>query len=240
MERYSTYWRTTIFASIAFHFLAALGFSYVLPHLMPEPTIEDVAEFEWIDVDLLPEDVVVIEAEAVPTEIVQETLPTFSARDLFVPEFNIPEPVFIEEVEPPPPPEIKIIERPTPQPPPQVIKDEQEAKKQIEENPDKEIVVAPKNTKQLMGQPPVTITEFYPEKGSGLGYKGYVSIAATIGKDGKVKATKVMRTSGRYFVDEIARKAAMQWTFKPALDQEGKPMECDKIITFDFKKFAEA
>ena len=46
MTGYSTYWRTTIFAAIAFHFLTALGFSYVLPHLMPKPKIEDVAEFE--------------------------------------------------------------------------------------------------------------------------------------------------------------------------------------------------
>lgn len=45
MSGYSTYWRTTIFASIAFHFLMELGFSYVLPHLMPERTIADVAEF---------------------------------------------------------------------------------------------------------------------------------------------------------------------------------------------------
>ena len=238
MESYSTYWRTTIFAAIAFHFLAALGFSYVLPHLMPEPKIEDVANFEWVDVDLLPDDVIVIEAEALPPEIPQETLPTFNARDLFVPEFEMPE-VKIEpivEEPPPPPPEVKPIEPPKPPPPPQVIKDEQEAKKQIEENPDKQVVVVP--SKQLMGQPPVTIMAVYPEEGSGLGYKGYVSIAATIGKDGKVKATKVMRTSGRFFVDEIARKAAMQWTFKPALDQEGKPMVCDKIITFDFKKFS--
>ncbi|MBR4383328.1 MAG: TonB family protein [Selenomonadaceae bacterium] len=238
MSGYSTYWRTTIFASIAFHFLMALGFSYVLPHLIPEPTIEDVAEFEWVDVDLLPPDVVVIEAEAIPAETVQETLPTFNAQDLFVPDLTIPEPVFVEETPPPKPPEIKIVEPPKPQPPPQVVRNEQEAKQQVEAEPEKEVVVV--QGKQQLGQPPVTITEFYPEKGSGLGYKGYVSIAATIGKDGKVKATKVMRTSGRYFVDEIARKAAMQWTFKPALDQDGKPMECDKIITFDFKKFAEA
>ena len=239
MSGYSTYWRTTIFASIVFHFLMALGFSYVLPHLMPEPTIEDVAEFEWVDVDLLPDEVVVVEAEAIPpTETVQETLPTFNARDLFVPDFSVPEPVFIEET---PPPEIKPIEPPKPQPTPQVVNNEPPPQAKAEEPPtEKEVVVVPKNAKQQLGQPPVTITEFYPEKGSGLGYKGYVSIAATIGKDGKVKATKVMRTSGRYFVDEIARKAAMQWTFKPALDQEGKPMECDKIITFDFKKFADA
>ena len=237
MSGYSTYWRTTIFASIAFHFLMALGFSYVLPHLMPEPTIGDVSEFEWVDVDLLPDEVVVVEAEAIPpSETFQEILPTFNARDLFVPELSVPEPVFVEEM--PPVPEPKIIE--PPKPPPQVVNNEQEAKQKIEAEPEKEVVVVPKESKQLMGQPPVTVTEFYPEKGSGLGYKGYVSIAATIGKDGKVKATKVMRTSGRYFVDEIARKAAMQWTFKPALDQEGKPMECDKIITFDFKKFSDA
>lgn len=236
MSGYSTYWRTTIFAAIAFHFLAALGFSYVLPHLMPEPKIEDVAEFEWVDVDLLPPDVVVIEAQAIPTETVQETLPTFNAQDIFIPELTIPE-LIIE----PPQLEIKPLEPPKPQPPPQVIKTEQEAQQQVQsEEPPKEVVVVPANAKQQLGQPPVTVTEVYPEKGSGLGYKGYVSIAATIGKDGKVRATKVMRTSGRMFVDEIARKAAMQWTFKPALDQDGKPMECDKIITFDFKKFAEA
>ena len=238
MTGYSTYWRTTIFASIIFHFLTALGLTYVLPHLIPEPKIEDVSEFEWIDVDLLPPDVTVIEAEAIPSTTIQETLPTFNARDLFIPDLTIPEPVFVEET--PPPPEVKPIEPPKIQPPPQIVKTEQEAKQQIAAEPAKDVVVVPANAKQQLGQPPVTITEFYPEKGSGLGYKGYVSIAATIGKDGKVKATKVMRTSGRMFVDEIARKAAMQWTFKPALDQDGKPMECDKIITFDFKKFSEA
>ena len=238
MKKYSTYWRTTIFASIIFHFLAALGLTYVLPHLIPEPTIKDVAEIEWLDVDLLPPDVTVIEAEAIPTETVQEILPMFNAQKLFVPDLTIPEPVFVEET---PPPEIKPIEPPKLQTPPQILPNEQPPQPKTEaEAPPKDVVVVPANSKQQIGQPPVTVTEVYPEKGSGLGYKGYVSIAATIGKDGKVKATKVMRTSGRYFVDEIARKAAAQWTFKPALDQDGKPMECDKIITFDFKKFSEA
>lgn len=235
MTGYSTYWRTTIFASIAFHFLTALGFSYVLPHLMPEPTIEDVAEFEWIDVDLSDE-VVVVEAEAIPTETVQETLPTFNANDLFVVQPTIPEPVFVEETPPPPLPEPKV-EPPKIQTPPQPVTNEQPAPSKVDEPPKDEVIV-PANSRQQLGQPPVTLTEVYPEKGGGLGYRGYVSIAATIGKDGKVRATKVMRTSGRYFVDEIARKAAMQWTFRPALDQDGKPMECDKIITFDFKKFS--
>ena len=236
MIGYSTYWRTTIFASIIFHFLTALGLTYVLPHLIPEPKIEDVAEFEWLDVDLS-ENVVVVEEQAIPSETVQETLPVFNAQDLFIQTPIMPEPVIVEEN--PPPPETKPVEPPPqPQPPPQVVTNEQDAAKKVDgDNPAKDVVVVPANSKQQLGQPPVTLTEVYPEKGSGLGYKGYVSIAATIGKDGKVRATKVMRTSGRMFVDEIAKKAAMQWTFKPALDQDGKPMECDKIITFDFKKF---
>ena len=237
MSSYSTYWRTTIFASIAFHFLSALGFSYVLPHLMPEPTIEEVAEIEWIDVDLLPDNVTVIEADAIPSEIAQEQEPQslFNAEDLIIPELPVVEPI-VEPPPPPPTPEIKTVE--PPKPAPQVVKTVEEAAKKVEEKPAEEVVIVPANAKHQLGEPPVTLTEVYPESGSGLGYKGYVSIAATIGKDGKVKATKVMRTSGRMFVDEIARKAAAQWTFKPALDQEGKPMQCDKIITFDFKKFA--
>ena len=68
-----------------------------MSHLMPEPKIEDVAEFEWIDVDLLPPDVTVIEAQAIPAETVQEVLPTFKAQDLFIPDLTIPEPVIVEE-----------------------------------------------------------------------------------------------------------------------------------------------
>ena len=226
MTGYSTHWRATIFAAIALHFLAAWGFSYVLPHLMPEPEIADVAEFEWVDVDLLPPDVVVIESEAIPATA-QETLPTFNAADLTLPELTIPEPT-IE-----PPPEVKPLELPKPPPTVQI---EREAKPSVEsEEPPKEVVV-PANAKQQLAKPPVTLEEVYPEKGSGLGYKGYVSIAATIGKDGKVKSTEIVQSSGRLFVDEIARKAATRWTFRPALDQSGKPMVCTKIITLDFKK----
>ena len=233
MNGYSTYWRITIFAAIILHFLAALGFSYVLPYLMPEPKIEDVAELEWVDVDLLPPDVLVVEAQVIPTGSAQETLPTFNAQDLFVPDLTIPEP----KIEPPP--EVKPLEPSKPQSPPQVAKTEQEDNRQVQsDEPPKEVVAVPANAKQQLGKPPVTLKEVYPEKGGGLGYKGYVLIAVTIGKDGKVRATKIINSSGRIFVDEIAQKAAEQWTFKPALDRDGKPMICDKIITFDFRKFS--
>ena len=236
MEKYSAHWAATIFASITFHFLAALGFSYALPYLTPAPKIETVEEFELVDVDLLPSesDIAVVEAEAIPSATVQETLPTFDAKDLLIPELIIPEPI----IEPPPPPEIKPVEPPKPQKPPQIVKNDQETKPKVEKEETPKEDVVPKENRQLMARPPITIKEVYPEKGSGLGYKGYISFAARIGKDGKVKSTEILQSSGRYVVDEIARKAAMQWTFKPALDQQGKPMVCDKIITFDFKKFA--
>lgn len=226
MNGYSTHWTITILVAIVLHILAALGFSYVLPFFMPKPTIANVAELELVDVELLP-DVEVIAEEAIPTEAIQETLPTFNASDLVIPEFEMPE-IKIEPL-----PEIKPVEPPKPKPV------ENEPPKKIETEPDKKID-APKNDKQLMSKPPVTIKEVYPERGSGLGYKGYVSIMVTIGKDGKVKATEVVQSSGRLFVDEIALKAAEQWTFKPALDQICKPMLCNKIIIFDFKKFADA
>ena len=225
MSGYSTHWRATIFAAIALHFLAAIIFSWLLPHLAPEKNFADVAELELVDVDLLPPDVTVIDAQAIPSST-QETLPTFNAADLVLPEIKLPEPIIT------PPPEVKPLEPPKP---PQVIKDEPKPAQKIQdEEPPKEL--APKENHQRLARPPVTIKEVYPEQGSVLGFKGYVSFAARLGKDGKVKSTEILQSSGRYFVDEIARKAALQWTFRPALDESGRPMECDKIITFDFMK----
>lgn len=228
MSGYSTHWRATIFAAIALHFLAAIIFSWLLPHLAPEKKFADVAEIELVDVDLLPPDVTVIDAQAIPSST-QETLPTFNAADLVLPEIKIPESIIT------PPPEVKPLDPPKPQPP-QVLKDEPKPAQKIQdEEPPKEVVV-PKENHQRLARPPITIKEVYPEQGSVLGYRGYVSFAARLGKDGKVKSTEILQSSGRYFVDEIARKAALQWTFRPALDESGRPMECDKIITFDFMK----
>lgn len=224
MSDYLPRWPATIFASIALHFFAALGFSFLLEYFEPEPKLADVAQLEWVEVDL-PEEVAPVEEEAIPST--QENFSTFRAQDLFLPEIKIPEPPIVE-----PPPEIKPIEPPKPPP----IEKEPEQKIQTEEPPKE--VVAPE--KQKLGRPPVALNEIYPENGSGLGYKGYVSIAVTIGKDGKVKSAQVVQSSGRMFVDEIACKAAEQWTFRPALDEKSKPMVSTKIITFDFKKFSEA
>lgn len=232
MIGYATHWRATIFAAIILHVAAALVFSYVVPLFAPKPKLETVTELEWVDADLT-DDVTVIDAEAIPSDAPPESLSTFDADDLILPELSIPEPK-IEPVAPPLQP--KPTEPPKLQPTPTKPADvKPETKPQPAQMPAKE--VAPADNRQVVTRPPITINAVYPEKGSGLGFKGYVSFAAHIDKNGKVTATEILQSSGRYFVDEIARKAAEQWTFKPALDQHGRPMECDKIITFDFKKF---
>ena len=246
MKAYSTYWRTTIFASIVFHLLTWLGAVYLLPHLMPEPRLEIVQEMDWIDVDLSEPEPVVISEEAIPIEEAasepEEVYSEFDFPPLVIPDLPPIETPVLEPPPPPPPPTPKIETPPPPLPSKaSIAKDEGEAEKKLDEALKKddaensEIVVA--KGKQQLGEPPITLSEAYPPKGGGLNYGGYVSVAATIGKDGMVKKTKIMRTSGRMMVDQIAMTAAAKWTFKPALDQEGKPMECDKIITFNFKNF---
>lgn len=233
MTGYSTHWTATIFAAIILNLAAVLGFTYVLPKLAPEPPIAEVAELEWVDVDLT-DNVTVIAEEAIPQDAPQESLPTFDAKDLFVPELSTPEPI-IKPTEIPTP-EVEPIEPPTTPKPKPSLNDAQETKPPPAQAPAKEF--APSDGKQVVTRPPITVKAVYPEAGSGLGYKGYVSFAVHIDKNGKITSTEILQSSGRYFVDEIARKAAEQWTFKPALDQIGRPMECDKIITFDFKKFS--
>ena len=240
MKKYSANWSATICAAIIFHFLMVVGFSYVLLHFTPKHKIENIIEVELVENDSLTSDIIADESdsEAITSSQEEKILSTFDAQDLVIPEINIPEPRVDTMIQPVAPtlPEIKVHESPKPQPP-QIAKTEQNIKQQFNhETPSKDDAVQ-NNDRQLVTRPPITINAVYPEKGSGLGFKGYVSFAVRIGKDGKVKSTEILQSSGRYFVDEIARKAAEQWTFKPALDQIGKPMECDKIITFDFKKF---
>ena len=218
MKDYSPHWSTTILAAIVLHFAAALGFSFVEPKPEVVPTIEAAQSFEWIDVDLSDE-VIADAQESLPqsTPSPRESSSPFSAQDLFVPQLPTPEVPAVEQIQPR---EVKPIERPRFQLP-----------------DDKPKVERPAEAQRLE-QPPVALKEVYPEAGSGLGYKGFVSIAATVGTDGKVHETEILQSSGRYFVDEIALKAAVQWTFKPARDTNGRPMQSIKIITFDFRKFS--
>lgn len=232
MKKYSTHWAATILAAIILHIAAAVALPYVAEIFKPSPKVQLVAELDWVDVDLA-DAAAVTDTEVIPADV--EKIPsTFDAEALRLPELNTP-----ETVQPFKPPELPV---PPTKPaevfkPPVKIDKPPAQSKPPADKPDKSAETQQDN-KNLMARPPITVKEIYPDKGSGLGYKGYVSIAVHIGKDGKVYATEILQSSGRYFVDEIALKAAQQWTFKPALDQIGRPMECDKVITFDFKKFS--
>ena len=232
MTDYSPRWATTIFAAVTLHFAAALGFSLVEPKAEVVPTTEVASEFDWIDVEL--SDATGVDAEEISStqenSPVQENSSPFSAQDLFVPQLPIPQVPTVEEIQPH---EVKPVER-------QRFQLPVTEKPKVDESPkvDAPSKVEESAEAQRLEQPPVTIKEVYPEAGSGLGFKGYVSIAATVGTDGKIHETEILQSSGRYFVDEIALKAAVQWTFKPARDQNGKPMQSIKIITFDFRKFS--
>ena len=224
MKNYSPHWPATICAAIILNLLAALGFSFVAEKLAPEPKIVDVTAFEWVDVELSDETTLVDEQE-ISAEVVQENSSPFNAQDIFIPELKLPELPAVEEFKPP---EIKPIERPKPVERPQNIPKPPPIVK-----PPK--VETPDENREIV-QPPVAVTEIYPEKAGD--FKGFVAIAATIDANGKVTETEILQSSGQEFVDKLAVKATMQWTFRPALDKNNRPLPSIKIIVFDFKKIS--
>jgi len=223
MGNYSAHWPATILAAVGLHVAGAFGFSYVAENFLPEQKVQQVIEIEWVDADFSADEATVDEPEIFSDAPAENSSP-FSAEDLVVPEIEIPAP----KIEPTKPIEVKPVERPKPPPkvdePPKV-----EPPKKIDEPPKEEVA-------QKLAKPPVTVTQVQPEIPAAENVSGFVAIAARIGKDGKVKSTEILQSCGKPAVDEIAVAAAKQWTFQPALDQIGRPMECDKIITFDLRK----
>ena len=63
------------------------------------------------------------------------------------------------------------------------------------------------------------------------GAKGLVTVAATIGKDGRIKAAKVI--SGHPMLANAARAAVLQWIYKPTL-LNGQPVETETQIQLNF------
>ena len=216
--KYSPNWLAAILAAIAIHFLAAVTLEFILPKIFPAQIPPEVKEISWVDVDLVDE-VPMIEEEVIPIETPPEFTEEFAPIELpplvESPKFEMPE---IPKPPEPPPSQPK----PKEEVPPKV---EPEKKSEPAEEPDE---------KQELGSDAITISEVHPTKN--FGFKGYVSISVTIGRDGKVKSAEVLMPSGFKDVDEISLESAKQWTFKPALDKNNKPMERVKVITFDFNK----
>lgn len=85
---------------------------------------------------------------------------------------------------------------------------------------------------------PIEEAKVYPKDlVKDLNYRGTVVVSATVSAEGKVIATKIMRSSGRPKIDKIAMDAAAKWEFKPAVDKKGKAMEVWYMIRFESKDF---
>src|SRR5262249_22699101 len=63
----------------------------------------------------------------------------------------------------------------------------------------------------------------YPDIARGAGVQGTVTVQALVGKDGRVKDTKVVKTDGA-MLNMAAVRAVQQWIFKPALDEHDAPV----------------
>ena len=72
----------------------------------------------------------------------------------------------------------------------------------------------------------------YPTAARQLGAHGLVVLDATIGRDGKVTAVKVI--SGHPLLVQAAKAAVMQWRYRPTL-LDGQPVENTTQISLEFK-----
>src|SRR5438105_9029227 len=102
----------------------------------------------------------------------------------------------------------------------------------VESSGDKDIVVAPPAEEELpkfgeyvyVEELPEAITKVnpvYPDLAREAGVDGQVLVQALVGKDGKVKGTKVVKSIP--MLDAAAITAVQQWVFKPALSNN-KPV----------------
>jgi protein TonB len=71
----------------------------------------------------------------------------------------------------------------------------------------------------------------YPKMAKQTGARGQVKLAATIGKDGRVKGLKVI--SGHTMLQNAAMDAVWQWRYKPTL-LNGAPVETETEIVINF------
>ena len=226
------YFRKAIFLSLIIHLAAGMILTFALPKFQSEKVLPPVAEF--IDVDLTSAENFV-EESAAPLETSEvETIPEFEFPEIVMPELKIPATVF----EPPkftPPEIVKSVEIP----PPPVVQNPAPVQKisETETTPPKVEKPVEENISHKLNHPAVIVNEVYPKKGSGLGYTGKIILNVKISKNGEVIGADIVQGSGRIFVDSLAQDYIKKWNFRPALNEQGRPIESSKVIQFDFKKF---
>ena len=223
---YPSHWRLAYLLAFFFHLWAWLFVSLALPHLtlslaQPEP----VQELEWAP-DLPP-------GEGDTAEPAAAGLPAGPV----LPQDAIAE---AEDTDAPPPEDT---ETPLEEETPIVVEDAAAAiaqlKKTEQEGKDDgkghTIIIRGGGGGQQMGENAKLVKPFYPAPGV-VSFGGRVSVSARIGKDGRIKETKIMVTSGRPLVDAVAMSCARKWVYKPATDHHGQPMECNAIISIPFTR----
>lgn len=223
---YPSHWRLAYLLAFFLHLGAWLFVSLALPHLtlsLPEP--ESVQEIEWL-ADLPPGEPDLPPGEAVSGE------PTLPADALPEAE-EAAAPLLEEEEAPPLDEETPIVAEDDAAAIAQLKKAEQEGKDDGKAH--SVIIRSGGGGGQQMGENAKLIKTFYPAPGV-VSFGGRVSVSARIGKDGRIKETKIKITSGRPLVDAVAMSCARKWVYKPATDQYGKPMECDAIISIPFTR----
>lgn len=85
-------------------------------------------------------------------------------------------------------------------------------------------------------KPPIAIKQIYPpypEIPRRAGVEGTVHIKMWVTKEGKVKRAEVFKSSSELF-DQVALDAAMQWTFTPAIMNNG-PVDVWVTVPFEFR-----
>ena len=224
--------RQAIFLSLVIHLAAGIILTFALPKFQSEKVLPPVEEF--IDVDLTAENFVEESAAEIETSEV-ETIPEFEFPEIVMPELKIPATVF-ETPKFTPPEIVKPVEVPTPpavQNPPLPVQkiSETETPPPNVEKPVEE------NISRKLNRPAVIVNEVYPKKGSGLGYTGKIILNVKISKSGEVLGADIVQGSGRMLVDSLAQDYIKKWNFRPALNEQGRPIESSKVIQFDFKKF---
>ncbi len=224
---YPKHWRLAFLLALFLHFFIWSGMTFLVPFLGSKPTIaaEDAISLEDVpgDGDETDEDSGNSEEDAAPEETPPE-----------------PEPEPPQDETPPEdvPDEVEDMDDTSP-----IIADNDEDaiaqfKQEVadaKKEPGKKVsnIIVHKGNGQHLNTAPKLVMDAYPPEGI-VKFKGRVSVAATIGKDGRVIRTKIMVTSGQMLVDQHAIVAVKKWLFKPALDDKGQPMEVDKIISIPF------
>jgi protein TonB len=80
----------------------------------------------------------------------------------------------------------------------------------------------------------------YPRFARLHGYEGRVTMAVTVGPDGKVLAVDLLKSSGYDILDRSAVRQMKSIPFLPALDRKGEPIEfrVKLSVNFNFKESA--